>query len=707
MTRTVWGALTRAWRLHILVLGLLIGLASFLVALALGAGAVGAAMALRDTTAPLDGQSAYVIVTRLADDADAQDALVRAAIDQQLSLPVIVERSEVDSPGDTPFARWEVRIPTLSSEDAARLIDAGDRIRLELRDTEAVVRGIQVDDALTPRLAPVVETLPGLRNLSLVPAGVLFLIGMVVVVQVAATLPRSRQSALRILDARGASRLRIAGHAAVEMLLAGGLGAGIGVALARLALSPWGSGPLVLQAAAGAAFVFALAVAAAADSVQVSHRAGRPARLPDAALLLVTAILAGVTMWRLLRTGVDVISAPAVGLTALTGAIFALVIVMPIGRALAGLAARARGLTASLSFRLAARRHAAAAPAALLVALAVTSLVLAAGFGGTERATRERDIVLDRGADLRLQLPAAVAGRPATPIARFAQIDGVAAAIGARVATGAIDTVPTTVVIVPAAEARDVIGPEAASLAEAASGSVPAIASRAVVDRLALTVGDRVGVTLDGPTSNVELVGISEEIPAAGGPMAIMVDEARLAEYLRAQGAEPHGASEVWIALDGRREAGAVAQEVLALEPGSALVEIQAERTLAAATVRLSFWAVAGAAVGFALVGLASLRLSESAAQGGEAAVLRSLGVSHRAIRAVYRRELYARAVPAAIGGACVGALLSAYVVPVLVTLASGSTREPVVALDALALAVGLGGLALTILAAAHVGRRP
>ena len=101
MTRTVWGALTRAWRLHILVLGLLIGLASFLVALALGAGAVGAATALRDTTAPLDGQSAYVIVTRLADDADAQDALVRAAIDQQLSLPVIVERSEVDSPGDS------------------------------------------------------------------------------------------------------------------------------------------------------------------------------------------------------------------------------------------------------------------------------------------------------------------------------------------------------------------------------------------------------------------------------------------------------------------------------------------------------------------------------------------------------------------------------------------------------------------------------
>lgn len=707
MARKMWRPFTRAWRGRLCALGLLVALTSLLVSLALGAGAVGAVTAIRDATSPIAEQPTYIVVTRLAADPDLQDAQVRAVIDDELSVPFTVERSEIASPGDTAFAQWEVEIPAVNPEDVAALVDAGDRIRLALRDTSAVVRGIQVDDALTPQLAPIAETLPSLRNLTLIPSVLLFLIGMVLVVQVAVTLPRSRSDALRIMDARGASRPHIALHAAAEALVAGGGGAIIGVVLARLALQPWGGGPLVLQAAGGTAFVLALAVASAIDSVRASHRARRDVRLTKAALLLVVAVLTAATMWRLLRSGVDAISAPALGLATLTGVLISLVIVTPLGGALAGVSSRTRGLILPLSFRRAARRQAASAPAALLVALAVASVMLAAGFGGTERAVREQDIALERGSDLRVQLPAQIAGQPSTPITPFAEIDGAAGAIGVRVATGAIDMIPTTVVIVPAEGAGAVLGVEVEQLVQIDTGSVPAIASPAVVDLLALELGDTFGVTLDGPTSNAELVGISSEIPAAGGAMAIMVDQSRLSEYLRAQGVEPYGASEVWIALDGTREAGAVAQDALALEPGATLVETQPNRTIAAGTMRLAFWAVAGAAIGLALVGVASLRLSVSGVQAREDLALRSLGMGARAIRTAQRVELYARAIPAAVGGALVGGALAAYVLPVLVALASGSARQPVLAFEALPLAVGIGALALVLVVAAHLGRRP
>lgn len=902
MVRSIWGPLTRAWRFHLLALGALLALTSFLVSVSLGVGAVGAAGAIRDALAAIEGGPAYVISTRLASDPDSQDRLVRAALEEELPVPFTVDRAEVDSPGDTPFAQWEVRIPAVSSQDVAGLIDAGDRIRLALRDTSAVVRGIQVEDALTPQLAPIAETIPNLHHLTLVPALLLLTLAVVVIVQASSALPRSREQALRILDARGLSRLGIAAHAACEALVIGVIGAAVGVALARVALQPWGGGPLELQLAAGAVLMLGLIAASARSAVAASHRAGRAARVTPAALLLIVAVLTGVTMWRLLRTGLDTISAPAVGLAALAGCMLALVIVVPTGVGLAGASSRARGLVVPLSFRCASRRHAASAPAALLVALAVGSVSLAAVFDGTEQASRARDATLDSGSDLRIVLPTQVASRPGTPTAPFAEIDGVAGVIGARVAAGSIAQEPAVIVALPTERAAGVAageipaelesepaglavqagthtvdvevamveiegrapavdvpvnataevwtidadgnvvatqsdphpmdltasaqrasipihppegaerllgvgvrwalqdvaflreapamgdddffrlsaeefqqklaeldndgypGPnswfrmEIASMgwggesldwkgaaggtssqgdghdggapfevmsmfpqewtnddflgaikvgADIDSAAVAAIANPEVVELLALEIGDTFGVTLDGPTWNFTLVGISSDIPASGGARAVMVDQNRLSEFLFANGREPYGASEAWLALDGTRDADAVAEDALAIEPNATRVEAQLDPTLAAGTTRWAFWGVAGAALGLTFVGLMALRLSESGVMAEEARILGALGAAPRTVRAAHRGELYARAIPSAIGGALVGAALGYYVIPGLVSLASGSLREPVIGVAWAPLGIGLALLACVLVAAARVRRRP
>lgn len=893
--RIVWGSLTREWRAHLLALGLLVALTSFLVSSTFGAGSIGAADVIEEALAPLDGAPAITVSTRLASDPDAQDALVRDVLGQELGAAVTVERSEVDSGTDTPFAEWDVTSLAVNAENVGDLVDVGERIRLALRGTDAVVRGVQVDDALTPQLAPIAETIPNLSLLSVVPALLLLVLAVVVVVQAAATLPRAREETLRILSARGVSRVRLALYGAGEALVVGGLGAAAGVALARLALSRWGGGPLAPQIVAGAALVLGLAAASAWYVSAATRRAGRSARITSAVLLLIVAVLTGVTLWRLVRNGLDLVSAPAIGLAALTGSLLALVIVVPLGVLLAGVSARTRGLAAPLAFRLAARRQGASAPAALLVALTVASIALAASFQGTEQATRARDVELDRGADVRLALPSAPAGQPGTAIEPFTELEGVADAIGVRVAPIVVGDEPATLVALPTENADGVVasdisgelastpegielgdGPytldvtatmleiegqvprvtvpvnltgeawtvgasgvvqrttstvramdladeagsvnlpievpdgaerllgvgvtvelqdeqflnEAPSMSEgdfqnltveefdakyqelmedgypgvyspfvmqidsiswagteldwsstpgSDMGSAPhvidgwfagdwnsqmlmgavqvsaeidttpiaAIASPDVAELLALDVGDTFGVTLDGPSWNFGLVGISSDIPAAGGSLAVLVDQNRLAEFLYANGRDGYGPSEVWLALDGTRSADDVIAAARELEPKAELVEINEDESLTSATTRWTFWAVAVAGVGLALVGLIALRLSESRQMTAESEVLRSLGTPARTIRSIHRGELYARAIPAALGGAAAGLLLGRFVLPALVVLANGTERAPVFGIAWLPLGIGLVLLAVALMIAARVRRRP
>lgn len=895
MRRIVWGRLTRAWRGHLLALALLVTVTTMLVGLALGAGNVGAATAIETAYEPLDGQPAYEITTRLADDADAQDNAIRSAVAERLGVAHTIDRAVDDGSGEPPFVTWTVTVPqsALDASSVAGLIDAGEELRLGLRNTSAAVRGMEVHDALTPIVEPITETLQPLQYLTLVPALLLLTVGVIVVIQASATLPRSRERALKTLDARGASRLRLAFHSALEALIVGGIGAAAGVALARLVLQPWGGGPLLPQILAGVALSVGLIAASARYSVaQARPTRGVLRRIDTVAILAVVLILTSVTLWRLLRTGLDAVSAPSVGLAALMGALLALVIVAPLGVALAGLMARRRGLVAPLAFRFAARRQAASVPAALLVALAVASMTVAAGFDGTERATRERDEMLYRGAaDARIALTAPAPGRPGAPSSAFEEIDGVSAAVGARVTQGAVAQETATVVAVPVhrlggsldpeitdalawtpsgidldgmpseltvtARMLQIEGTEPASdvpvdlfanlrvidrdgalhdiqlspvrtaltadpeettvdvelpegavrligvallweadieflenapwpdwenlgdlgeeeiqelvaeywadghlnfesdfvmevsdlhfggermpLVDRALGSEPpfpvygvllsawdgftqlgdydllvpvdeplaaAVTTPQIAEMFAVEVGETFGFSLDGPIMTGRLAGVSSEVPAARESLAIMVDQGQLTQSLYADGRSGYGPNEMWLTLDGTRGLDEIMDDVLEIDAGASSIEMRIDRTLSSATTALAFWAVAIAAVGLALVGLISLRLSESGEAARESQVLRSLGASPRQIGRAHRGELYARAVPAAVGGALVGVALAYLALPPLVQLANGTVREPVIAVALLPLGVGLALLAAGILVVARVRRR-
>lgn len=895
MKRVVWGKLTRAWRLHLVLLAILVALTTLLVSVSLGAGSVGAASAIDEAVEPLGDAPAYTITTRQSADPDAQDATIREVVAERLGVPHTVTRGEPGE-GSAPFVEWTVTVPSssLDTESIPALVGAGDEIRLALRNTDAMVRGMDVVDSLTPAIEPIAGTLAPIQSLSLVPALLLLTVSVIVVIQAAATLPRSRERSLRILDARGASRPRLAFHTALETALAGGLGAAAGVALARLVLQQWGGGPLYFQIAAGSALAVGLVAASSRLSVTAAHPVtgrGVARRLDAVAILLVVAVLAGITLYRLMTGGLDTVSAPAVGLTALTGSLLALVVVAPLGVILAGIVARRRSLVAPLAFRFAARRQSASAPAALLVALAVASMTLAAGFDGTERATRERDEQLVRGADVRFELSRGVPGRPSLSSADFADIAGVSQVLGVRVSEEAVAQERGTVVIIPPDQAEGIVDSEltdafplepagtqvepgpvevsvalrladiervepqhdiparalvSVSFADAdgvlrqvaaapveitldgevqslsveidvpegverligadvrlefidldavisaapwfdyenegpytpedeerlwgefssdgylnldswytieleglswhgeaidveSGGSPPPFSYSAVkaydwedmdglaqfsltaplgstridgvvtpqlAEMFAAGVGETFGVTLDGPTLNVTVVGISDQIPGADQELVVLLDQRQLTELRLAEQRAGYGPSEIWMMLDGSRSVEDVVADALAIDPGGSQIDTRVDQTLAAGTTGWAFWAVAVAAVGLALVGLISVRLSESGEAAREAQVLRSLGATPRQVGRAHRGELYARAVPAVVGGALVGVLLAYAVMPALVSLANGTVREPVVTVAWLPLGAALALLTLGIVIVARVRRR-
>ncbi|MDN0196897.1 ABC transporter permease [Streptomyces sp. S.PNR 29] len=253
------------------------------------------------------------------------------------------------------------------------------------------------------------------RSTLLVVALQLALLAGCALLLVARLLSAERAGEMRLLRARGASRARIAGLAALEALLlavpavvcapllAGPLTrllAGQG-ALARIGLSlqvPSGGSGGVWLVAAGAALGCALAVTlpALASSFTTERRArALPAPLragADVGLLVV----AGVAYWQLDRQttgtvtgdstgalGIDplLVSAPALAL--LAGTVLTLRLLPPVARLAERRAAGGRGLTAALAGWQLSRRPMRGAGPVLLLVLALALGMLAIGQGAS------------------------------------------------------------------------------------------------------------------------------------------------------------------------------------------------------------------------------------------------------------------------------------------------------------------------------------
>ncbi|WP_217142743.1 FtsX-like permease family protein [Streptomyces sp. AC627_RSS907] len=372
--------------------------------------------------------------------------------------------------------------------------DRTDALRGAARDGTAWLRGRPVLSGTTAAGTSLPEVLDRLdrsllvsRSTLLVVALQLALLAACALLLVARLLSAERAGELRLLRARGASRARIAGLAALEALLlavpalvcapllAGPLtrllaGQGsldrIGL---RLQVPSWGGGGVWLVAGVAA---LGCALAVTLPALTASRAAGGRARpLPaplragaDVGLLVV----AGVAYWQLSgqasgavtgdstgALGIDPLLVAAPALALLAGTVLTLRLLPPVARLAERRAAGGRGLTGALAGWQLSRRPMRGAGPVLLLVLAVALGMLAVGQGASWDRSQDDQADFRAGAPVRLLAAGSVEpGRTET----YAAVPGVA-----EVAPAARATLPlsgdrtATVLALDTAHAKDTL----------------------------------------------------------------------------------------------------------------------------------------------------------------------------------------------------------------------------------------------------------
>ncbi|MEV5544591.1 ABC transporter permease [Streptomyces sp. NPDC052309] len=336
-----------------------------------------------------------------------------------------------------------------------------DALAESAREGTAWLRGRPVLSGTTAATTSLPEVLDRLdrsllvsRSTLLVVALQLALLAGCALLLVARLLSAERAGELRLLRARGASRARLAGLAALEALLlavpavlcapllAGPLTrllAGQG-ALARIGLRPAvpaGGGGTVWLVAAVAALGCALAVTLPALTSTLAA-GGRARALPaplragaDVGLLAV----AGVAYWQLSRQtsgavsgddagtlGIDPLLVAAPALALLAGTVLTLRLLPPVARLAERRAAGGRGLTAALAGWQLSRRPMRGAGPVLLLVLATALGMLAIGQGASWDRSQDDQADFRAGAPVRV-LAAGTAGLGRTEA--YAAVEGV------------------------------------------------------------------------------------------------------------------------------------------------------------------------------------------------------------------------------------------------------------------------------------------
>jgi len=434
------------------------------------------------------------VTTRLADDPAAQDAAMRQDVEELFGDgPYDVTREEVpDDDSDAPFVRWTITPDVAATTpDDLRAFTAGQAALLEtvLADDDVQVRGAEMTGDLGERSADATASLGAASAVALVPMMVLALAGVIAVAQVARLLAATRAGEVRLLVSRGASPAQLTAAAAVEagVVVLVGAAAGCGAAVALLA-SEGISGALgdLLPSAVACALAAVLVVVAleglqarAAAALRLVDTSGRARQAATWGTVVLVLVAATVTLWLLRRYGSPLVptpdggqsdpaaaAAPALALAA--AAVVAVVLLGPLTRAWAALAAR-RPDTRVFPARQVARRLAVTAVPVVLVVVAAGSVVLASAFVGTGTQLRLASAAVASGSDVRVVTHTGTPG----PVAGYESLPGAASAAPARMSEGAADDVPVSTTGLPvdriAATALDPGGQDVGAMAAALS----------------------------------------------------------------------------------------------------------------------------------------------------------------------------------------------------------------------------------------------
>ncbi|WP_371572907.1 FtsX-like permease family protein [Streptomyces sp. NBC_01314] len=469
---------------------------------------------------------------------------------------------------------------SLTTERIGALREAARSGRAELRERPALSSATAADTALPEVLDRIERSLLVTRSSMLIVAAQLGLLAACALLLVARLLNSERTAETGLLRARGATRARLAGLAALEALL---------ISVPAVVVAPLSSGPLTRllvgqgalgrtgvrvdtpvggrpeawAVAAGVAALCALAVAVPAwrasfaNTVAVRARA-LPAPLRAGADVGLLAV-AGVAFWLLGSRrsgavtadregvlGVDPLLVAAPALLLLAGTVLALRLLPLLARVGERLLARGHGLTAAMVGWQFSRRPMRGAGPVLLLVISVALGVVAIGQGASWHRSQADQADFRAGAEVRVLTSGGGDVGRTDVYADLPHVDAVAPAVRGTVSLSGSRT--ATVVALNTAEAAGAVlarrdltdGPLLAGLAPRgapAGMEIPKGTARLTLTAalhsttpgpgadVTLTVRDRHGTTYDIPSGHLASDGrshrLTPDLNGARGPLAL------------------------------------------------------------------------------------------------------------------------------------------------------------------------------------------
>lgn len=341
---------------------------------------------------------------------------------------VVVDESLWPQLDSDPRARWTLvpDIATLKASDLDPIVSTWDSLGSDWRgQVDSQLITLEKGGRLKRTAIDLGSRVDGLQAIQPVVLLLLLAIALVTLAELGRLLTTTRSSEIALLWSRGASALDVARTTAIEVALAAVVGAALGTGIALTALAMLVS-PEALGALGMAAWLFPVLATVAAILVVAgsafrsarrqtvrdpSEGAGRARRLAGPGVAVLAVAAAALSIWQLQLYGspltptadggtdVDPIGvlAPALGLVAIV--VLAL-IAFPRIATLSELATRSSGLLRTLAARTVARQLQLVAAPIVVVAVASSTLVVAASYSATWSDSFARTSALRAGAPL-------------------------------------------------------------------------------------------------------------------------------------------------------------------------------------------------------------------------------------------------------------------------------------------------------------------
>ncbi len=427
------------------------------------------------------------------DPAWAGDALIDRGVDGSTAGPLVIDERVWRTLDTRPIAQWVAPLdPGRATPDALAELASGLPLLAAVLDDDPRSQGtgIVVDGGLAGTVAEVREAAAGVE--AIIPTVLALIAGasLTTLLELQRLLATVRRDETTLLRSRGASPRRLAGAAAGEALIVALPSAAVGGTLGTvtaLALRPGSGERLIVDGAtlllASAAWVAAVAVVTVLIALVITVRSsrtalrrdtltdsGRATRALSATALVLSLIAAAIAVGQFVLyrgpvvptadggSSVDPVAAHAPVLVMLAGALIAVLVGEPLARLAARAASRRDQLGPVLVTRPLARSAVLVTAPVLLIALAVSGLVVAAAVDTTTRASGAA------ARELALGAPLTVGAGPLDGAAEAALASGALtlggepwSAVPVAVTAGTIADAPATLVALDAATAPAIV----------------------------------------------------------------------------------------------------------------------------------------------------------------------------------------------------------------------------------------------------------